>query len=221
MNVLTGWLPQSNTVNLLAGAFLLTALLVVTRRRPLEVVTALRVNAIALALIALTVALATGAWHIGLSAGLSLVIKAGVIPWLLAGRARRMTREVRTRVSIPTGALLCGALVVLAFSQTRELFGQRADILAACLPVSVAVTLIGLFVMVTRTQALMQVVGLVLLENAIFLAAVSLTYGMPLVVEAGVLLDLLAGVTVLGLFVRRLEDALGEADTERLTELRG
>jgi hydrogenase-4 component E len=75
--------------------------------------------------------------------------------------------------------------------------------------------------MVTRTQALMQVVGLVLLENAIFLAAVSLTYGMPLVVEAGVLLDLLAGVTVLGLFVRRLEDALGEADTERLTELRG
>ena len=66
MNVLTGWLPQSNTVNLLAGAFLLTALLIVTRRRPLEVVTALRVNAIALALIALTVALATGAWHIGL-----------------------------------------------------------------------------------------------------------------------------------------------------------
>jgi hydrogenase-4 component E len=128
---------------------------------------------------------------------------------------------VRSLISLPAGALICGGLVVLAFSQTRALFGSRGDILAACLPVSVAVTLIGLFVMVTRRQALMQVVGLVLLENAIFLAAVSLTYGMPLVVETGVLLDLMAGVVVLGLFVQRLEEALGEADTTQLTGLKG
>ena len=221
MNLLPGWLPHSNTVNLLAGAFLLSGLLVVTRRRPLEVVGALRVNAIALALIALTVSLATGAWHIALAALLAFVVKAGVIPALLETRARRITGEVRSFVSLPAGALLCGALVVVAFSQTRELFGSRVDILAACLPVSVAVTLIGLFVMVTRRQALMQVVGLVLLENAIFLAAVSLTYGMPLVVEAGVLMDLMAGVALLGLFVQRLEEALGDSDTTSLTDLKG
>jgi hydrogenase-4 component E len=149
------------------------------------------------------------------------VVKAGVIPALLETRARRMSGEVRSYVNLPTGALICGALVVVAFSQTRELFGSRSDILAACLPISVAVTLIGLFVMVTRRQALMQVVGLVLLENAIFLAAVSLTYGMPLVVEAGVLMDLMAGVALLGLFVQRLEDALGDGDTTSLTGLKG
>jgi len=214
MNLLPGWLPHSNTVNLLAGGFLLSGLLVVTRRRPLEVVGALRVNAIALALIALTVSLATGAWHIALAALLAFVVKAGVIPALLETRARRMSGAVRSYVNLPTGALICGALVVVAFSQTRELFGSRSDILAACLPISVAVTLIGLFVMVTRRQALMQVVGLVLLENAIFLAAVSLTYGMPLVVEAGVLMDLMAGVALLGLFVQRIDEALGEGDDD-------
>ena len=221
MNLLPGWLPHSNTVNLLAGGFLLSALMVVTRRRPGEAIGALRVNAVALAGIAFTVALATGAWHIALAGLLALVVKAGVIPTLLGARARSLSGEVRTRVSIPAGALVCGALVVLAFSQTRELFGTRSDILAACLPVSVAVTLIGLFIMVTRRQALLQVVGLMLLENAIFLAAVSLTYGMPLVVETGVLLDLMAGVVVLGLFMRRLEAALGDTDTSALQELKG
>lgn len=221
MNLLPGWLPHSNTVNLLAGGFLLSALMVVTRRRPGEAIGALRVNAVALAGIAFTVALATGAWHIALAGLIALVVKAGVIPTLLGARARSLSGEVRTRVSIPAGALVCGALVVLAFSQTRELFGTRSDILAACLPVSVAVTLIGLFVMVTRGQALLQVVGLMLLENAIFLAAVSLTYGMPLVVETGVLLDLMAGVVVLGLFMRRLEAALGDTDTSALQELKG
>lgn len=221
MNLLPDWLPRSNTVNLLAGAFLLTALLAVSRRRQLEVVGALRANAVALGLIAITVALATRAWHIALAGVLALVVKAGVIPALLATRARRSQSDVRALVSLPAGALVCGALVVLAFSQTRALFGSRGDILAACLPVSVAVILVGLFVMVTRRQALMQVVGLALLENAIFLAAVSLTYGMPLVVEIGVLLDLMAGVAVLGLFVQRLEEVLGDSDTSSLTGLKG
>ena len=60
-----------------------------------------------------------------------------------------------------------------------------------------------------------------LVENAIFLAAVSLTYGMPLVVEMGVLLDLLVGVALFGLFVERIEETLGDSDTTRLTSLKG
>ena len=117
--------------------------------------------------------------------------------------------------------LVCGALVVIAFSQTRALFGSGMSILAACLPVSVAGTLVGMFVMVSRRGALMQVVGLVLVENAIFLAAVSLTYGMPLVVEMGVLLDLLVGVALFGLFVERIAETQGDTDTTRLTSLKG
>lgn len=221
MNVLEipTWLPRSNTINLLAGLFLLSALAAAGARRKRGSILAYRWNSIALGLIALVVALDTGSRAVALAAMLVLAIKAGLIPAGLLRQAR--LQEVRTRVSLPTGMLVCGALVVLAFSQTRVLFGSDPSILASCLPVSVAATLVALFVMVTRRQALMQVLGLVLLENAIFLAAVSLTRGMPLVVEMGILLDLLAGVALLGLFVGRIEETLGESDTTQLDRLQG
>ncbi len=222
-HLLPEWLPRSNTVNLLAGGFLLSALYVAAQRRVLAAITAYRFNSAALGLIALVVAFATGARHIALAAILVLVTKAIVIPTLLVRQVRggRSRPETEPIIGVPAGMLVCGALVVIAFSQTRALFGAGVSILASCLPVSVASTLVGLFVMVSRREALMQVIGLVLVENAIFLAAASLTYGMPLVVEMGVLLDLLVGVALFGLFVARIEETHGDSDTSRLTSLKG
>ncbi|MBI5169934.1 MAG: hydrogenase [Candidatus Eisenbacteria bacterium] len=220
---LPDWLPRSNTVNLLAGAFLLSALYAAAQRRTLAAITAYRFNSLALGGIALTVALATGTRHIALAALLVIAVKGGVIPSLLRKQALRGGGALETEpyFGVPAGMLVCGALVVIAFSQTRALFGSGVSILASCLPVSVATTLVGMFLMVSRKQALMQVVGLVILENAIFLAAVSLTYGMPLVVEMGVLLDLLVGVALLGLFVSRIEQTHGSGDTTKLSDLKG
>jgi hydrogenase-4 component E len=217
------WLPRSNAVNLLAGGFLLSALYAAAQRRVEAAIVAYRMNSVALGLIALVVAFATGARHIALAALLVLATKAFAIPAMLARAARRGRGPLTSEgvFGVPAGMLVCGALVVIAFSQTRELFGAGVSILASCLPVSVACTLIGLFVMVSRRLALMQVIGLVLVENAIFLAAVSLTYGMPLVVEMGVLLDLLVAVAMFGLFVERIGDSQGDTDTTRLTSLKG
>jgi len=217
------WLPRSNTVNLLAGAFLLSALYAAAQRRVLAAVTAYRYNSLALGLIALVVAFATGARHIALAALLVIATKAIAIPTLLARQVRRGrgAAESEPIPGVPVAMLVCGALVVVAFSQTRALFGSGVSILASCLPVSVASTLVGMFVMVSRRQAVMQVIGLVLVENAIFLAAVSLTYGMPLVVEMGVLLDLLVGVALFGMFVERIEATHGDTDTSHLTSLKG
>jgi hydrogenase-4 component E len=220
---LPDWLPRSNTVNLLAGAFLLSALYAAAQRRTLAAITAYRFNSLALGGIALTVAFATGAHHIALAALLVIAVKGVTIPSLLRKQALRGGGALETEpyFGVPAGMLVCGALVVIAFSQTRALFGSGVSILASCLPVSVATTLVGMFLMVSRKQALMQVVGLVILENAIFLAAVSLTYGMPLVVEMGVLLDLLVGVALLGLFVSRIEQTHGSGDTTKLSDLKG
>jgi hydrogenase-4 component E len=217
------WLPRSNAVNLLAGAFLLSALYAAAQRRVLAAITAYRFNSLALGLIALVVAFATGARHIALAALLVIATKAIAIPMLLARQVRRGRTPLAAEpiTGVPAGMLVCGALVVVAFSQTRALFGSGLSILASCLPVSVAGTLVGLFIMVSRRRAIMQVIGLVLVENAIFLAAVSLTYGMPLVVEMGVLLDLLVGVALFGFFVERIEDTHGDSDTTRLSSLKG
>ncbi len=220
---LPDWLPHSNAINLLAGAFLLSALYAVSQRRVAGAIRAYTWNSWSLAGIALVVAQSTGAWHILVAATLVGAIKGFLIPRLLGRAAARSKGPglVDSYIGIPASALTGGALVVVAFSQTRALFGAGTTILASCLPVSVAATLIGLFVMVSRRQALMQIVGLVLVENAIFLGAVSLTYGMPLVVEIGVLLDLLVGVALLGVFVGRIEDTFDHGDTTRLTSLKG
>jgi hydrogenase-4 component E len=206
---LADWLPRSNAVNLLAGVFLLAALRAAGTRRVRAALAAYRLNSVALGLIALSVALETRSLAVAGAALLALLVKAGAIPLLLSRQVRR--EEVQSRIGFAPGMLACGALVVLAFSQTRALFGpQSQSLLAACLPVSVATLLVGLFLMVMRPQALLQVVGLVLVENAIFLAAVSLTHGLPLVVEMGILLDVLAGVALLGLFVGRIHETTGE-----------
>ncbi len=217
------WLPRSSALNLLAGAFLLSALYAVTRRRPADCVAGYAWNSVSLALIAAVVAGSTGARHIWIAAALVLGFKGVLIPFLLRTRALDAAKraEPAPLVAVPVGTLLCGALVVLAFAETRELFGSPATVLGSCLPVSMATALLGLFLMVTRRQPLLQIVGLVIVENAIFLAAVSLTYGMPLVVEMGVLLDVLVGVALLGLFVGRIEETFESADTKRLTTLKG
>ena len=215
-------LPQSQAVDLLAGAFLLAALFAASRRRALGCIAAYRINSLALGGLAFAVAHATGERAPAIAALLVLIIKAGIIPTLLERRARaRTTPEPAPRIGIAAGSLLCGGLVVMGFHETRVLFGSSGTILASCLPVAVSTTLVGLFLMVSRRSALLQVVGLTFVENAIFLAAISITSGMPLIVEMGVLLDLLAGVALLGIIAGRLEETLGDDDTSRLRELRG
>jgi hydrogenase-4 component E len=217
------WLPRSNAVNLLAGLFLLSALFAVAQRRTAASIAAYRWNSLSLAGIAAVVAVATGERHIGVAAALAFVVKGLVIPELLRRSLARskIVQETDPLIGIPASMLVCGALVVLAFAVTRPLFGTGQTILASCLPISIAAALVALFLMVARRHALMQVIGLVLLENAIFLAAVSLTRGMPLLVEMGVLLDVLVGVALLGLFVGRIEETFETSDVARLTSLQG
>ena len=223
MNLPLGdWLPRSNAINLLAGVFLLSALYAVGQRRSAASIRGLAWNALSLGLIAAVMAATTGARHLWIAAILVLVIKGVAIPRVLAQTLARLksSEDVEPFIPIPAAMLLCGGLVVLAFGETRTLFGTTGTVLASCLPISVATTLVGLLMMVVRRKALLQIVGLVIIENSIFLAAISLTYGMPLVVEMGVLLDVLVAVAVLGMFVPRIEQSFESADTSRLTSLR-
>jgi len=79
----------------------------------------------------------------------------------------------------------------------------------------------GLFVIVARRKALTQVLGLLSLENGLFLAAISLTYGMPLVVELGIFFDVLVAVMVLGILVFRIRETFDSMDVSKLSRLRG
>jgi hydrogenase-4 component E len=183
----------------------------------------LALQGIALGLLALAVAYVADAPHIYVAAALTLVLKGGVIPWMLlyVMDKLRTEREVEPLLSIPLSLLICGGLTVVAFYITQPIIfsgGAITTITRDCLAISLAVVLIGFFTMISRKKAITQVMGMLTMENGLFLAAISVTYGMPLIVELGIFFDALVAVLIMGLFAFRIKRTFASVDT---TVLRG
>ncbi len=157
-----------------------------------------------------------------LSAG-NIALKGVVFPWLLLGiRARAdFSREVDPFVgyiaSILFGILALGLSVWLGLEMKPAL--ARAPF--AMLVTSIFLILVGLFLIISRKKALMQVIGYLVLENGIFLFGVITVVGTPLLVELGVLLDAFVGVFVMGIAIFHINREFGSMDIDRLTALRG
>jgi len=112
-----------------------------------------------------------------------------------------------------------GYVVARSFYHPEET-SVRAALGHNTLAVAIALFLIGFFTMLNRRKALTQVLGLLSLENGLFLAAISLTYGMPLVVELGIFFDVLVAVLILGVLVSRIREAFDSMDVSKLRKLR-
>jgi hydrogenase-4 component E len=113
-----------------------------------------------------------------------------------------------------------GYVVAASFHRPEE-SASPASLGHNTLAVAVSLFLIGFFMVVSRRKALMQVLALLSLENGLFLAAISLTYGMPMIVELGVFFDLLVAVMVLGILVYRIQETFDSMDVSKLSKLRG
>ncbi len=153
---------------------------------------------------------------------LVLVVKVIAIPYVLVWIVKeiRTVREVLSSTTATQSVFITAGLILLSFfavqPYVRSLHVDE-DMLAA----SIALVLTGAFLMVSRKKALMQVVGLLVLENGIFLAALITTFGMPLLIEIGISFDLLMGVFLMGLFVFRIRDTFDHLDVSKLRRLRG
>lgn len=175
-----------------------------------------------LALIAATMALASGELHMWLVVVLTVLVRAVIAPALLFGILRRVKLRRERRPLLPTrlAAVSALGLIVLAFVAggrlTLDGFPSRN-----ALPVALALTLLGLLLMCTRRKAISQVIGLITIENGIFLAGLSATLGLPLFVEIGVFFDLLVALTVLAVFTFRINEHFETVNTDALRELRG
>ncbi len=157
-----------------------------------------------------------------LSAG-NIALKGVVFPWLLLGiRARaEFSREVDPFVgyiaSILFGILALGLSVWLGLEMKPALARAPFVMLVS----SIFLILVGLFLIISRKKALMQVIGYLVLENGIFLFGVITVVRTPLLVELGVLLDAFVGVFVMGIAIFHINREFGSMDIDRLTALRG
>ncbi len=158
-----------------------------------------------------------------LLAGGNIALKGIAFPWILLKlRARAdFNREVQPFVSFVM-SILCGILILaLSVWLTQEMKPALAKAPFVMLDSSIFLIFVGLFLMISRRNALMQVIGYLVLENGIFVFGVITVVGMPLLVELGVLLDAFVGVFVMGIAIYHITREFGSMDVDRLTELRG
>ncbi len=143
--------------------------------------------------------------QMGLAALATLLLKAVIIPLFLrrAMRATGITREVAPFVSLHLALLFCAGLVGLAFWLGATVLPPSPGVSPLGVPVGLATLLVGLYLTVGGHQELTQVVGYLVAENGVFVIGQTLLGEFPLVVELGVLLDVLVAVMLMAvLFVR-------------------
>jgi hydrogenase-4 component E len=160
--------------------------------------------------------------HSAVLSGGTFLLKAAVIPWLLfrAIRQVKIKREIEPRIGY-VATLLLGSLTTAA----AFVFGDRLPLLpqhlhSLTIPTSLATLATGFLMLITRRKAITQVLGYLIFENGIFIFGMLLAEAMPLMVEAGVLLDMLVAIFVMGIVMDHINREFSSIGTEKLTLLR-
>ena len=161
-------------------------------------------------------------WHLALIVVGIIVAKGALIPILImrAIRKAEIEREFQPFIGyIPS--LVLGALftsLAFIFAARLPLAPEHEGLLFV--PASIATLMCGFLILMGRRKAISQVIGYLLMENGIFIFGLLLADAMPVMVEAGMLLDLLVGIFVMGIVINHISREFSSVDTSRLSALR-
>jgi hydrogenase-4 component E len=212
---------MNSSLNLLIGLVMGLNLLALGSSRVPSLITAVAVQGVALGVMPFLIE-RNFDWMVALVAVGTMVVKGGLIPALLrrAMRTANVDREVEPSIGFVPSLLLGAGGTIAAVAVTRELplLPEHAGLLLV--PGALASVLTGFVLLIGRSKAISQVCGYLILENGIYLFGLLLIHATPLLVEAGILLDVTVGVFVIGIIVDRIQRAFDSLDTRKLTVLR-
>jgi hydrogenase-4 component E len=214
---------SAQLINLLAAIMLLIAFAMLSQRRILSLIELFAWQGVVLSLSTFVVAYTTGQGHLYFSGILTVALKVVALPWILYRLIHRLNIrwDVETMINIPTTMLIGIGLVIFAFNLAQPISQMASAITRATLGIAMACVLLSFLMMITRRKAVPVVIGFLAMENGLFFAATSATYGMPMVVELGIALDVLVGAFIFGIFffqVRETFDSLEVRHMEKLKE---
>jgi hydrogenase-4 component E len=209
-------------VLVLAALVLFTSFVLLAQARLTSAIHAFAWHGALVAAVTTVVAAAGGSHHLYFSAALTLALKALLIPWMLHRLTRRLEleRHVETLHRPALVVMAAVALVIFSYWLVLPMVREELTFTRNIVAISLAVVLIGLLLMVFRQQAVAQVLGFMSMENGLFLAAVSATGGMPLVVELGVAFDVLVAMVLFGVFFFQIRESIESLDVDRLNRLK-
>lgn len=204
------------------GAFLLITMVLILEAGDLyQAIYAMAVQSIFIALAGAVLGAATHNTDLWVIAILTLLVKVVALPWLLLRVIRLRTHhKIEALIPVTVTLAIAAAIVMIAFNLSSSLGSVKQVITGNALPIGISLMLIGILVMMSRREALMQMVGLFASENGIFFTAMAVSQGMPLIIEIGVTLDVILGALVMGVILLRVKSSIG-FDIADLDELKG
>jgi len=212
---------MSESLNLLIGLAMALNLLALGSGRLPNLIAAMSLQGMALGLMPLLMEEHFD-WRVALVAVATVAGKGLVIPTLLrrAMRAAHIDREIQPLIGFVPSLLLGagGTIAAVALARFLPLLPEHSGSLLV--PGALASVLTGFVLLIGRAEAIAQVCGYLILENGIYLFGLLLIHSTPLLVEAGILLDVTVGVFIIGIIVDRIQRAFDTLDTRKLTVLR-
>ena len=211
---------QINSV--LAALILLTAFGLLVQRRIYGLLHLFAWQGLFLSMSTAVVGYAAGTHHLYISSVLTLIIKVILLPYILHVLIVRLQirKEVEAVVNVPATMLIGIALVIFSYHLTAPIRELSTLVTRSTLAVALATVMIGLLMMITRRHAVTQIIGFLAMENGLFFAATSATYGMPLVVELGVALDILIAEFIFGIFFFQIRTTFDSLNVEQMAKLK-
>jgi hydrogenase-4 component E len=211
-----------DTAHLLAGGLVLVSFMMLYQDRLYALLNLFALHALVLTLSVAWQAYVQDAPHLYVTAAIALIFKAIIIPVALHRIIRRLGihREIETAVGVGLTMLAGIGLVALSMAVMLQVTSDVDPLAREDLAFALSVLLLGLLMMVTRRNAVSQVVGFMSLENGLVLAATG-AKGMPLVVEISVTFSILIAFIVIGIFLFRIRERFDTVDVEALDEFQG
>jgi len=213
----------ANVLILSAAGMLVSAYLMVGQKRLFTTIRLYGLQSLLLAVLATTIAISESRHELFVTAVLTVALKTVLIPWFLMRTVDRIGihREIEPFLNVPVSLLICLGLTVVGYRVSTGFEEGAQQVTHHLIGVALSLLLIGLFLMATRKKAITQILALLTVENAVFLVAVGVTTGMPLIVEFGIAFDVMLAVLVLGILVQRIVDRFESMDVSRLSNLKG
>lgn len=214
---------MSSLVDMVSILLLGTVLFSVLVRRFITSVRLLIVQGLLLTGVAAIMAASTGTVHSFIAIGVTFAIKAVVVPGALLFTLNelKVKREVEMVVSRKTALVAAIGLVLVSRYAVGSVSEFDAFLGSYGLPIAVSMLLIGFLNMLIRKKALSEIIGIVAMENGLYLMALVGTHGLPLAVELGVAVDLVVAVLIMVLVTRQIQRSFDTTNTDYLTILRG
>lgn len=209
-------------INLLAAILLMVSFAMLSQRRILSLIHLYTLQGVALVSANLVLGFVTADVHLYISAMLTLVLKVGLIPWILYRLVQRLNvkTDVEPLLNIPTTLLIGIVLVIVAFNVATPISQLASSVARGTLGIALACVLLSFMMMITRAKAIPQVIGFLSMENGLFFAAAAATNGMPMIVELGIGLDVLVGMLILGVFMFQIREQFDSLDIHHLEKLK-